>query len=94
MTIYTDTAGRVVSVDKFVEGTKAINIDDDETFKNFSAVRKLCYYYIKTEEGSIFYPAIRTDIIDILDRHQEEVNNLNSIINLLIIESLEGGIDV
>lgn len=94
MTIYTDTAGRVISVDKFVEDAKVINVDDNETFKNFSEVRKLCYYYFKTEEGSIFYPAIRTDIIDMLDRNQEEVNNLNSIIDLLILESLEGDKDV
>lgn len=94
MVIYTNSNNRVVSIDTPVDDAKAINIDDDEVFKNFSETRKLCYCYIKTEEGVTFYPAMNLDDIAILERKQEEINNLNSVVDALIIESLEGDKDV
>lgn len=94
MTIYTNSSNRVISVDKPVENAKAINIDDDEVFKSFSETRKLCYCYIKTEEGATFYPAMNLDDIAVLEQKQEEINSLNSVVDALIIESLEGAKDV
>lgn len=91
MTIYTNSSNRVVSVDTPVDNATAINIDDDEVFKNFSETRKLCYNYIKTEDGVTFYPAMNLDDIAVLEHKQEETNNLNSVVDALIIESLEGG---
>lgn len=94
MTVYTNSSNRVIAINKPVEGTKAINIDDDEIFKSFSETRKLCYCYIKTEEGSTFYPAMNLDDIAVLERKQAEINNLNSVVDALIVESLEGDSNV
>lgn len=90
MTIYTNSSNRVVSVDEPVENAAAINIDDDDIFKGFSKIRKLCYCYEKTENGATFYPAENLDTIALLEKKQEEIDQLNELTDLLIISSLEG----
>lgn len=87
MKIYVDENKRVKSVDVPIEGLEEIELSENEPFFSISTTRKLCCYYDNTS----FYYAIPHDIADMLDAKQQEIDTLNSVIDVMIITELEGG---